>query len=290
MRTVQPITSRMAGDLARMLEQRGIGGDMFQKYLVQRPDELINYIRELDNINPYSSERVKQSCFYPRGLRMPSLDLQAERLRKSFEGFTPRFPLNVSGIFVPKDAEGLALIPTLISLSRLWGIYQPHKMGYGQVVEHAQVAIVGKEEFRSQRHKNLSEKNFRLDLRVQKILRPLEEDAERRGWNCLVLPVSLGKLYAGYSVRNAMCEALRNRQLPLGSAQGACILSAVPSRFNADEQLSIRWIGDIFLRDDLRWGGVPCNSFQFGRIDFGLYNDDSARGDFGGAVAFLPEE
>ena len=45
MATVKPITGRQAGELCRLLEERGVDGDEFQQGLVERPDEVVIFIR-----------------------------------------------------------------------------------------------------------------------------------------------------------------------------------------------------------------------------------------------------
>ena len=45
MATVKPITGRSAGELCRLLEERGFSQDEFQKHLVENPDGLIRWAR-----------------------------------------------------------------------------------------------------------------------------------------------------------------------------------------------------------------------------------------------------
>lgn len=45
MSTVKPITGRAAGELCRLLEERGISGEEYQTYLVENPNGLIGYLR-----------------------------------------------------------------------------------------------------------------------------------------------------------------------------------------------------------------------------------------------------
>ncbi|MFA6082387.1 MAG: hypothetical protein WC773_03180 [Patescibacteria group bacterium] len=45
MATVQPISARKVGELARLLEERGVGDDDFQKALIEHPDQFVTYVK-----------------------------------------------------------------------------------------------------------------------------------------------------------------------------------------------------------------------------------------------------
>lgn len=235
--------------------------------------------RELALLNQYASERVGQTAFYPKGWTMPSLAVQAECLVSFFPGINLQGSNVSEKRTVPKGADGLVLLPTLRFLGKFFNIADPYGAGYGAIIEQLCELLLKQRNgaFLNHRKGELTEAYVRLYADVRERLEKLESEAPG---DVLVLPVSLGKLYAGWSARAARWEALDQDQLPLGAAHVACLLLVMPERLTAYEQLWLdcpgdeydwgaggRWscsLGFNFYDDQLRLGaGVAC--FAFGR-------------------------
>ncbi|MCX6767031.1 MAG: hypothetical protein NT170_04660 [Candidatus Moranbacteria bacterium] len=333
-KTVQPITGRKAGEFCRLLEKRGIGDREFQQYLIEHPDDLVNYIRaakesswqavgkvtpsvhsivQLNNLNPFFFEGLKEvsrsrhsssgewRLHYPPGFSVLPLDVHVERLRTALEGFVPTFSQPSNEISLPDGADGVALIPSITFLGKLWGIREPHGIGYKEVLRRINMAL---EKNRPADIFNYHQayEFIRINPGVLEVLLPLEEKAERAGLNCLALPFSFGRLYADFGCRNARWTALYDGQLPLTTVQTGCLLLAMPNRLVSFNDLPVDCPGDECDRHDsdhypngtgkwyefLGWEITEVKGYP---IELRL-NKTSGYGDTGmhggPAVAFLP--
>ncbi len=71
MSIVQPITGRQAGELCRLLEERSVGGEEFQKKLIERVNDLVCWIKGDQGIvypitvdyNQSFEQMVKAGCY-----------------------------------------------------------------------------------------------------------------------------------------------------------------------------------------------------------------------------------
>lgn len=288
MKTVQPISSRKTGGLARLLEERGIGNDDFQRYLVDRPNELVAYIMAMKNANPFESEKVSPEWTYPVGWSKSDKHLQENRLIEAIPGFKPKYWRPSLIGYSPETYDGVAIIPTILSLGLLWSIYKPHREGYGKVVDKLATILEERQSFKNDLRGKLGPGNIRLHKEVIEILLPLEEDAFRSGCNCLLMPLSFGKKYAGHSNRNCRWQALKNGELPLGSAQGFCLLLTMPGRLAGEHDLTADWPGDCYDRQDYaeRWNCMTYHYFEKGEIHFHASGDSFPNGRCGPVVGF----
>ena len=287
MKTVQPISGRRLGELARLLEERGIDNSDFQTYLVQQPNELVAYIKDLKAINPFESEKVGSEWSYDHWV-IPDMDFQANCLREIIPGFAPKYWRPTAIGYDPGTYDGIALIPTVLSLGLLWSIYKPHGEGYGQVFEKLAKLLEEKKNIKNGLRGQLGPKNIRLHKEVVDVLLPLEEDALRSGCNCLVLPLSFGKKYAGYSSRNCRKEALKRDELPFNSTQGSCLLMSMSDRLSEEWHLTADWPGDCYDRHDYaeRWKCMTYHYFEKGQIHFHASGDNVPNGRCGPVVGF----
>lgn len=47
-----------------------------------RKKEGVALIKEIEDRNPFETERVEQAWYYPEGFTMPTLEVQAERIKR----------------------------------------------------------------------------------------------------------------------------------------------------------------------------------------------------------------
>jgi hypothetical protein len=243
-------------------------------------------------INRYENEKTRLAWFYPKRWKVPSVKTQARNLAKAFPSFVPTYHPDAQKIVVPKGADGIAILPTLISLGRLWDIKEPHQAGYGRILEqHVLGAIAQSRPFQNYRAGELTESYIRVNAEVLELLIPLEEEAERQGFNCLALPVNLGNWQTRdtYSPRNARGQALHlpPSRLPLGSVQNGCLLLAMPDRLTAYEQLWMWCAGDEYSWEaDGYWSFCPYFRFDGAQLRFNADGADFVYDYYGSPVAF----
>jgi len=221
MGTVLPIGARQAGDLARLLEERGYGRGDFQ-LLGENPDDVVALIKQIKGRNLYVGEQCELTRFYPEGFVMPTLEEQAARLQKAY-GFEPKWPEAAQNLpFQTGEfgTDGVGLWPCLPFLGQLWEIGDPRVAGYGKVIAvtctkfdewsraEMEVPLVN---YRMQDADELTQPDYvRIVAEVMDILVPLEDAAMSQGYNCLAMPVNLGNWGTGlaYSPRNALWQTL----------------------------------------------------------------------------------
>lgn len=231
--------------------------------------------------NPYADEHEEQSANYPDGWRLPTLAVQADRLASAYPGLDLTFqdPGN------EPMGDGFALIPKLSAIARIAGIEDPYGAGYGPLVEYVLGLFGQSRKFYNYREGTLTSEHIRLHAEVREIIQ--QREAATPG-DCLVLPVSFGNDYAGWSARAAGWEALHSNQLPLDPIQVASLLMASPDRLVAYENLFIDCPGAEY--DWYREGGwsrCPYFHFRGGRVEFDAYYSGGTYSYFGSAVAFL---
>lgn len=292
---ITPSEGKLAkiADLVRdAIRQSGISDNGAQSLIEQGGGfqrEITPIIRRLANEdNPYADERRNQTHYYPEGWSVPDLSAQAKKLAIFLPGLDLSYSEKASKVVVPEGADGLALIPKLSALGRICGISDPYWSGYSRLVGHA-IGFIGHREFSSylqelQEQGELTDQYIRIHAETRKILTELE--AETPG-DCLVLPISFGNLYAGYSQRNAGWEALYRQQLPLGLVQVSYLLLAMPGRLTACNHLFIYCPGDEYrwyTNDD--WSLCPLFYFddKLDQSGNGFAHRDA---EGGSAVAFL---
>ncbi|MBN2585163.1 hypothetical protein JXA59_00745 [Patescibacteria group bacterium] len=236
--------------------------------------------------NPYIDERVKRAWFYPKGWKSATIEEQKARLIKLFKRIDlSQVDALVAKVKAQKLADGLAVIPKLAYLAELWNITDPYGKGYGAMCEKLFELIAASRSFYNYRAGQMDEQHIRIMEDVREQLKKLE--AETPG-DVLVLSFNFGDLYAGFSPRNARFEALNNNQLPLITAQVACLLLTMPDRLTAYGQLFVDCSGDEW---DWSADGDWTDSVYFAFDDGQLVFDDRRAGypddDCGTVVAFL---
>lgn len=275
------------------LRKSGLSKDNVQ-CLIGRGDELksrlIPIFQELGQVegNPFVGEKVVQKYYYPKGWKVPNVTELKERTARIFEGIDLSYVDELaSKTVLPASADGIALIPKLSYLGKLWGLNDPYGKDYGRVVEKVVQLIGNFRAFHNYREGCLTERHIRLNKEAREILEQLE--AETPG-DALVLPINFGNLYAGYSVRNVRWKALHTNQLPLGSAQIGCLLLAMPERLVAYDDLFMDCPADEYSpHADGKFASSLCFFFDVDRLKFFSYWTDDAHEHYGSVVAFLSE-
>ncbi len=277
---------RIADLIRDAIRQSGISDDGAQFLIEQGGEfqgEIAPIIRRLANEdNPYAKERRDQTHYYPKGWNVPDLSAQAKRIGIVLPGLDLSYSEKASKAIVPEGADGLALIPKLSALGRVCGISDPYWSGYSRLVVHA-IGLIGQSrEFGSYRQERgeITDRYIRIHAETRRILTRLE--AETPG-DCLVLPISFGNFYAGYSPRNAGREALYRQQLPLGLTQVSYLLLAMPGRLTAYEHLFI----DCLDECEDEWRRCPYFYIDDGKLRLSADGFARANGHYGAAVAFL---
>ncbi|OGB74342.1 hypothetical protein A2V68_01150 [candidate division Kazan bacterium RBG_13_50_9] len=243
-------------------------------------------LEEAIALNPFSKERVKQAWFYPKNWQAKGVAEQVIKLATLFPGIDlSQVEMLVAKLVAQKLADGVAILPKLSFLAKLWNIADPYGGGYGPICEKLFELIAASRSFHNYRTGQMNEQHIRIMEDVREQLKKLE--AETLG-DVLVLSFNFGNLYAGFSPRNARFEALNNNQFPLIAAQVACLLLTMPDRLTAWEQLFIDCSGDEWDWDaGGGWTRSVCFGFDGGKLLFDNRYADYANDFFGSAVAFL---
>lgn len=210
--------------------------------------------------NPYACETDRlgavQSYSYPEGWRILSLEDQLNNLKK----LIPDLSLPpLSHVRIPEGFDDLAIIPKLSFLGRKYSIEYPFSRGYqGLLLNLIKISNVSNTLFINGLCGPV------LEEKVSEVLFKIEgRDKE----DCLILPVSLGKLYAGYSPRNARTTSLAKNQLPLGSVQTIFLLVGSPGRLARPHAGELIYCPGEECYTGRHWGRRPsileCPRLQF---------------------------
>lgn len=191
-------------------------------------------------------------------------------------------------------ADGIALWPTLPMLGKLWNINDPWVRGYGEVIAATCNAINQSSDMAlltNYRAGKLDYRYVRIQAEVMAKLVPLEEEAERQGFNALVMPVCLGDWQTGYcySPRNArwQCINLLPNRLATEPVAGLSLLIGNRERLTAYEQLFMDFTGAEYNWNlDGRWSHSLYLYFDVGQFGFDARKTDYASNGCGAFVGF----
>ncbi len=285
MATVSPISARKTGDLARLLEERGYGNPDFQ-LLVENPADVTALIDTIKARNPFEKEFVQQAWFYPQGWVMPGVSDQAERLTAIFPGIKLDGVAEIAGkLAIPEGFDGIGIVPKISYLGGIYSVDDPYGQGYGTILENVLKLIADSRKFYNYRAGQLTADYIRIHAEVKEVLMRLE--AETAG-DTLVVPISFGNLYAGFSQRNARWAALKAAQVPFGGAQVGSLLLSMPERLTAYEQLFIDCSGDEYNWDaDGQWAHSVYFNFNDDKLKFDADDAGNADDYYGSVVGSL---
>ena len=283
---------QILGFVSDVLKAIGFGFSQVQAFIsdsvrvAKFKEGLTALLKETIAMNPFGKERVKQAWFYPKGWKSATIEEQKARLATLFKRIDlSQVEALVAKMIVQKLADGIAILPKLSFLGELWNIADPYGKGYGLICEKLFELIAGSRAFHNYQAGQMNDKYIRIMEDVRVTLQKLEADTPG---DVLVLAFNFGDLYAGFSPRSARWEALNNNQLPLITAQVACLLLTMPDRLTAYEQLFIDCSGDEWdWLADGSWTHSVCFHFVDGRLLFGHGFADYPDGCYGSAVAFL---
>lgn len=235
--------------------------------------------------NPFRNERVVATHFHPNGWSVPPIDEQITRLRGVFPGISLSKANNVQGSTPPAAADGICLLPTLRYLGKFFRVADPYNSEYWQLISKVLELMAKTRDLCNFQASRLHRRFVRLSEHSRLLLEQLED---ANGGDVLALPVTLGDVYAGHSVRSVRWEASHSKMLPLGSVQIGCLLLVMPDRLATDEDLYIDCPADEYdFNDECKWLRYTYFSFWSDRIEFDAGRIDNADTRYGSAVAFL---
>jgi hypothetical protein len=288
----EKITDAQLAELKTMFERtaRGaaptkVGGQNLISRWNQVEKQLRPILEQLAITNPYEKEKVNPSSDWKYDTStMPNIETQVARIMGSLIGVGPvgigHAPAWQSEL--PDKADGVIAIPSLLDLGKMFEIEDPLGAGYGKLCEKAleclNKARGGK--FYNYRQGQLTSDYIRLHEEVRQRREELENAIPyvEQKIRFLLLPVSTGRHYQGYSPRNARTDALELGALPLDPVTVAFMLIAWPERLSKYYQTIIDCSGCEYSWDaDGWWSSVCYFYFNDGRLKFYAY--DAARPD-----------
>lgn len=237
-------------------------------------------LKDLSVSDKFKNEEVKSNYGYLSGYRKPkSITEQCNILRQIFPGvgFADE---KLAEREVPANSEGWFAIPK-------WQTIAPtYSEAVQKVLDAIKKAQNGK--FYNYRDGQINDQRLRQTTKTASVFQKLSD--EQKDHDILVVAGQFGLRHRGRSVRRAR-EVFSANELGLGAfAVGIMILTHAERLQNVDD-LWIDCAGDEF--DDpgavVRFDRAPCFRFSDGRVEFGTYWFDDARGRFGSASAFVPQ-
>lgn len=218
--------------------------------------QIIEALRHIQNTeNPYATEKVTPTFFYPPGYKPNTVEEQEILLglydwldTSPVEALAARWGDNA-------QADGLCVIPKPSVLAAGLGIDDPWT-NFGMLTERGPLAALSSQrKLYNCRAGQMGANRYRLAESAKAALQRLE--AEQPG-DLLVFPAQSGSLYAGFSPRNARWEAEHaGNQWPLPSYVVGWMIFCNPHRLQKREDLIIDCPGDEyrFGRGD-GWGSI----------------------------------
>ena len=296
-----PVTPKQIGEGKRRMEQAIINSgqdrDGLQRAFGSKEFDpgLVELLTRLGNpVNPYESQITKQAWFYPKGLIVPTLEIQAGRILK-VHGIELKWAEDAQNMPVPTGADGIGIFPLLSALGKHLDITDPRGRGYGEVIMAVCDAINASPDMaplNNYRKDELDARYVRIHAEVLEMIEFLEKEAEKKGYNALVMPVNLGDWGTGdcYSPLNARWQMLNlpPKRLPIEPVAGWSLLTGISERLTAWEQLfgdftgaEYNWVADG------RWSFSLYARFNDGKLEFFADDADFAY-DYSGAFAGFP--
>lgn len=255
---------------------------------------ILPILEQLAITNPFATEKVNpnRDWKYDTGT-MPNLDTQVARIMGSLTGVGPVGVGSAPGWVgeITDKADGLMAIPSILDLGTMFEVEDPLGRGYCQLLEKV-LACLDKDrrgKFYNYRNGQLGPNYIRLHEEVRRRREELENAIpyDKGKIRFLILPVSMGRHYQGYSPRNARADALELGNLPLDPVTAAFLLIAWQERLSKNSQTFIDCPGCEYNWDaDGEWSYVCCFRFGDSRLGFFAVDAGGAYGICGAAVAF----
>ncbi len=237
--------------------------------------------------NPFEKERTEQRWFYPKGFAVPNVSIQIERVQRLWPGIDVSHVATLAEHFnnLPAGFDGIEVKPKVSYFGRAWEMADPYGAHYGPTVERVLAMLHAERNWKFINHRagQMTDEYIRIQAEALSLMKVIEETTPG---DVLVMPVSLGNLYAGYSARNGRWDALAKSYMPNGSAHVGCSLLVMPERLTAYEQLFMDCCADEWNWDvDGRWTYCPIFRFSDGHLQFIATWADDAHGRYGGVVS-----
>ena len=245
-------------------------------------------------VNPNAGEKTDLRWFYRKGWKLTKAEPQVQVLTQetypdlALDG--SHVKKHASGIVVPKDADGLIVVPKPSSIAAKLGITADWGVeGYGQLLEGSLLDRLGKRrKFYNYRAGQLTPDRVRMRQSTIDAFRRLEA-AQPEG-DFLVFAAQTGLKWGGYSPRNARWEMEHKseNEFPLPAWVVGHILLTNPSRLDRNEVLWIDCPGDEYrFGGGAGFEGCLCFDFSDGRLELDDRWLSDARGSCGSASGFL---
>jgi len=205
-------------------------------------------LQHIHNQNPYASEEVTPTFFYPEGYKPNSVEKQVEFLSAHLGWLDTSHVDALAKSWKKKypKADGLYVVPKPTAVANHLAL-SDHWTNFGLLTEQGPLAALATQrKFTNYRAGQLGPDRYHLAATAASALIALE--AKQPG-DLLVYPAQTGKLYAGNSPRNARLK-IEHAQVPSQWPQPSyCVgwmLYANPHRLAKYEHLVIDCSGDEY--------------------------------------------
>ena len=238
--------------------------------------------------NPFAGEKAKSILSYPRGYKPSSVEEQVRVLLGHFDWLDTSHVNELSSSWAEyKQADGLYVVPKPSMLAAQLGMADYWET-FGLLTEQGPLsALASQRKFTNYRAGQLEPERYRLSQSAREAIEALE--ATQSG-DLLVFPAQTGKLYAGFSVRNARFEiehASEPSQWPLPAYFVGWMIFANGHRITKYEHLVIDCSGDEYtFGPEAGFGGARCFGFVAGGLCCSGGRVAVARGGYGSASGF----
>jgi len=272
--------------IALVLEKKYLDKDGMQ-VLLERGDELsvavveaiVNTSKKLGVSNQFAGEKVNSNYKYPAEYAMKHINEQIQAIADIFNlNPNPAFTYvkNVlPTLQLPEGAEGWFAVPR----------WQAVAGTYNEAVEIAVSKMDASRKFYNYRSGQLGPNYLRLHARTSAML---DRIAETQPGDILIIPLQLGELHKGESVRRAR-EIFYAGEFGLGSFQVLSVALVHPKRLVRFDDLDMDCAGDEYAPDGVSVFSMSLSVyFDGGEVGFGYGNLGGPGGDYGSVSGFLP--
>lgn len=297
--SITSVTDGQEKSYKRLIEdsaQKGIKLVIETKYLdkegmqalLGRGDELsaavieaiVNTSKKLGVSNQFASEKVNSNYKYPAEYAIKNINEQIQAIADLF-GLNPNpaftYVKNVLPTFqLPEGAEGWFAVPR----------WQAVAGTYNEAVEIAVAKMDASRRFYNYRKGQLGPNYLRLSARTSAML---DRVAETQPGDILIIPLQLGDLHKGESVRRAR-EIFYAGEFGLGSFHVLSVALVHPKRLVRFDELDMDCAGDEYAPDG---DGVFSRSlsvvFSGDLVRFDFRNLGNPNDIYGSVSGFLPQ-
>lgn len=270
----------------QLVDELGLDSPGSQR-VIEHGDEFAEAIRiaviaSLKNLsvsNKFKDEEVESSYGYLSGYKPKGITEQTNCLRQLFPGIGFANEKVAEGQ-LPKNAEGWFAIPK-------WQTVAPT---YGEAVQKVldMIKQTRNGAFHNYREGQLGPDRLRQSAKTAAVFQKLGD--EQKDYDILVVPTQFGLRHRGRSVRRAR-EVFMANEFGLGAFTIGIMLLTHPERLMHYDALWVDCVGDEFDDPDpaVRFDHAPCFRFNDDRVEFDMSWFGLARGGYGSASGFVPQ-